>query len=236
MTRPCLVWPAFAIAALYTGNTIAAPCTGIPEGSDDPQATEYQSLGRSSDSTFWHTSTTQANSGVYVWKSGNTWSLAYTFYDPQANLRVPTDGDYVETYSANGINVQAPDASICNPVELPTVRVIAPFSGGWSQYVVVTNRQPTSPGQGSGGFTSIARKPSVFRGSRNADDSLTCGNSDDVTRMLAAREAIATSTSPFNRRGIYTINYQTGTSQRWLVTEPFATTLGLVPAGECSGP
>lgn len=227
-------WLLVALILAVTNEAVAAGCHMVPLGSQDASNKTSGPTAAGNEAPYEQTLAGQGNSAVYSWSHDNVWNLAYTFNDPQAGARLPTSDDYVETYTPNSNGSATPSSSICDPITLPSVRVIAPYTGGWSQYVVVTNREP--PPSGGGGFWSIFRKPSVIKGEKQADTDLTCANSDDATRSLAAREAIATSTTPYNRRGIYVIKFGPGTSQKWLVTEPYATTLGLVPAGECTGP
>jgi hypothetical protein len=166
-----------------------------------------------------------ANSAVYIWQSGTTWRLQTSFYDGSNQSRAPVSGDYV-------VPIQGASTSECTP--LPTITVTAPpYSGSVGLYMVNTiNLQP--PAQG-GGFRSIFRAPRPYKGTKDGDEDLTCASSENE-RMLSARDVIATSTSPYSRAGIYTINYGPGSSQQWLVTQPLLTTLGLVPAGSCVGP
>lgn len=170
------------------------------------------------------------NSGLYAWSHDNVWVLQYTFFDPDANTRSAMPGDYVESYPARSNEEPVIASSFCDPVELEPVTVIAPFYGPSPAYVVVTT------GAHSNLFQRIFRRPNVLRGSRDSDPNITCANSSEEDRMLAARETISQSTTPMSRRGIYTINYGPGTSQRWSVTDPYLTTLGLIPAGPCEGP
>ena len=218
------------LVGLSLGSTAwAAGCGFIPYGQ-----------GPTPDSKSIVTNESSDNSAVYRWSYGNTWVLEYTFYDPNAASRLATAEDYVETSSppsSIGNGTVHPDKSICDPPqELPTIKVI-PFQGGYSQYVVATSHVPTGGSGGGQGWVNIFRKPNIFRGDKQSDENLTCGNSSDLERGLAARQTIAQSIgNPANRRGIYNIQYAPGTSQRWTVTDPFMTDMGLVPAGSCEGP
>ncbi len=209
---------AILLSFAFCAPTVAVGCDFNPYGNEGGNTIS----GNNGGST---TLVPDANSAVYVWQSGTTWRLQTSFYDPNNQSRTAVSGDYV-------VPIQGQSASECTPLPLITVTA-PPYSGAVGLYMVNTiNVQP--PAQG-GGFRSIFRAPKPYKGQKDGDDDLTCASSE-TERMLSARDAIATSTNPYSRAGIYTINYGPGSSQQWLVTQPLLTTLGLVPAGVCVGP
>ncbi len=147
-------WLFVALVLAVTNEARAAGCYMIPQGSQDATNKTSGPAAAGNKAPYEQTLAGQGNSAVYSWSHDNVWNLAYTFNDPQAGARLPTSDDYVETYVPNSGGSATPSSSICDPITLPNVRVIAPYTGGWSQYVVVTNREPPPSGGGASGRSS----------------------------------------------------------------------------------
>lgn len=177
------------------------------------------------------------NTGIYQWSAGS-WMLVESFYDPNANYYTPNPNDWWVPASGGGGGWggggggDGEQIQSCVPVLPPTIVVGVPFSGGAGLWMIRTGIS-AGAGGGGGGGGAIYRSPAHRIGDRPGDPGIRCSTSTEEDRMLNAREVISLTTNPYNRRGIWTIRYGGGDSQDWLVTAPFITTLGLVPAGPC---
>lgn len=218
------------LAMLIICGPAAAECVPVPTGGETHRS------GESIQNSQAH------NTGVYAWAGGGTWVLIDSFHDPYANSRWPNADDWWVPATGGGGGPGDPGdpgnppvvQSPCMPVLPPTSISGTPFGGGLGLHMVRTSVDVGyGPGGGGGG---LHRNPMQRRGSRSGDENIQCGNSTDFDRMLNVREVIAATTNPHTRDGIWTINFGEGTSQDWMVTNPYSTTMGLVPASACRGP
>lgn len=186
------------------------------------------------------------NYGYYTWSdAANAWILAEQSWDYFAEAEYFAEGDYViprVEFPARGsrppgglpptqpksiggnANLQSLD---CDPVDMPKITVTAPrpsTGGSWSMIIYRPNN-----------FVNVNRGDGFARreagtGVKQADQKITCNNSSDNERGLAALHALRTSILP---RGIYLIRYAPGNFQLWSITSPLASDRGLQPVGKC---
>jgi hypothetical protein len=130
--------------------------------------------------------------------------------------------DSVAARSPVGIDAVCEDTFKFPPI---VVTGSAPPAGGGISRLAVFRPNPTSGGSGGGGFARPSgRAPSV-------DHSVNC-SSEVESRVANARTSIA-QVNPFARRNsIWTVLYNSGQRENFIVVDPFISA-GVAPVGTC---
>lgn len=183
-----------------------------------------------------------ANFGFYSYDAvNNRWLLVDSFYEDHAVSEPMRSGDEYRPLSLyqpspgggggggqqqQSVGARQATTLGCDPIVLPPVEVVGirPVS---TSYVIMLRYIPINFGGGTGSFN----RQSVG-GTRQADNRLTCQNSSDTERGLAALRALPPIVSA---QSVWMIRYASGHHQMWVVTAPLFTDRGLLPFGRCVG-
>ncbi len=188
------------------------------------------------------TSLIGANFGYYNYDAvNNRWLLVESFYEDHAVNEPMRSGDEyrpLSLYQSPGgggggggqqqqkISINQASTAGCDPVVLPPIEVVGTRPSRTS-FSIMLRYIPINLGGGTGSFN----RQSVG-GTRQADTNLTCQNSGETERMLAALRALPTIVPA---QSIWMIRYAPGHHQMWVVTQPMFSDRGLQPFGRCVG-
>lgn len=184
-----------------------------------------------------------ANFGFYSYDAvNNRWLRDDNFYEDHAVAEPISFGDEYRPLSLYGppsggggggggqqqqsIRANQATTSGCDPIVLPPVEVVG-IRPTRTSYVIMLRYIPINLGGGGGSFN----RQSVG-GVRQADNALTCQNSSDLERGLAALRALP---AIVPAQSVWMIRYATGHRQMWIVTAPSFSDRGLLPFGRCVG-
>ncbi len=188
------------------------------------------------------TSLIGANFGFYSYDAvNNRWLRDDNFYEDHAVAEPLRSGDEYRPLSLyqppsgggggggqqqQSIRPSQATTTGCDPIVLPPVEVVG-IRPTRTSYVIMLRYIPINLGGGSGSFN----RQSVG-GTRQANNTLTCQNSTDVERQLAALAALPTVVPA---QSVWMIRYAPGHRQMWIVTQPTFSDRGLLPFGRCVG-